>query len=416
MKPNLEDRVRGPVANATVMQPSARVVVHLADDRPVDGHEAATRLEIARRLALVKGIGFDGASRPEQLRSPDAEDTATAKSATSPTEPAPDPAGQATAAPPRRYHVPSHTLHADEAHALGIRDEHDLFGGIVPHAFVATKAITHPLVDLQAQAPVGWSHAFADCVANVVLPGYTAFSVDDARRAGRRLLVHGPARVKEVCAMGGHGQTVVEDDAALDRVLARTDAADIARHGIVIEQNLADVTTWSVGQVRVDDLVVSYWGTQRLTTDNFGETVYGGSDLRLVRGPLEALLTLPMPDGARRAVEQARVYDAAADACFPGFLASRRNYDMVEGLDQQGQPRSGVLEQSWRMGGASGPEIAALQAFRADPSLDRLRARSVEVFGDSPPPPDGAVVYFWGTDPLAGPLTKYTIVDTDADG
>ena len=59
------------------------------------------------------------------------------------------------------YTVPSGTvvgLH--EAHELGLNEEGDLFGGVVPQPFVETKAITHPLVRPDAVAPVGWSRDF----------------------------------------------------------------------------------------------------------------------------------------------------------------------------------------------------------------------------------------------------------------
>jgi hypothetical protein len=39
----------------------------------------------------------------------------------------------------------------------------------------------------------------------------------------------------------------------------------------------------------------------------------------------------------------------------------------------------------------------------------------VERFGPLAPTPDGAVVYFQGEDPQAGPLTKYTVVHRDGD-
>jgi hypothetical protein len=37
----------------------------------------------------------------------------------------------------------------------------------------------------------------------------------------------------------------------------------------------------------------------------------------------------------------------------------------------------------------------------------------VEIFGASPEPPPGATVHFRGTDPQAGPLTKYTLIEPD---
>ena len=193
------------------------------------------------------------------------------------------------------------------------------------------------------------------------------------------------------------------------------DPAELARHGLVLEEDLAEVTTYSVGQVRAAGLVASYWGTQRLTPDNRGAAVYGGSDLVVARGGFDALLGSPTPEAARLAVAQARAYDAAAAACFPGLVVSRRNYDVAQGLDAAGRPRSGVLEQSWRVGGASGAEIAALEAFRPDPALRVVRASTREVYGDSAAPPPHAAVYYRGTDEQVGPLAKYALVEPRAD-
>jgi len=61
-------------------------------------------------------------------------------------------------------------------------------------------------------------------------------------------------------------------------------------------------------------------------------------------------------------VAAARRYDEATVE-FHGFTASRRNYDVGQGVGADGRPRSGVLESSWRMGGASSAELAALTAF-----------------------------------------------------
>jgi len=308
------------------------------------------------------------------------------------------------------YFVPAETLVSVEtAHELGIRTENDLFGGVVPYPFVATKAITHPLVDAQARAPEGWSHDFGRRVADSILLGYAAFSPEDARRAGERMLKSGPARVKESRGIGGRGQIIVADSGELDAALNEMQAEELARYGIVIEQQLEEVATYSVGQVRVAGLMASYCGSQRLTQGNDGHTVYGGSDLLVVQGDFDALLELDLSPEIRLAVEQARKYDAAAAEEFPGLLASRRNYDVARGRDPGGQWRSGVLEQSWRIGGASAAEVTALAAFRADPDLRTVRAATVEVHGQCEPPPH-AIVYFSGKDERVGPITKYAVI------
>jgi len=108
---------------------------------------------------------------------------------------------------------------------------------------------------------------------------------------------------------------------------------------------------------------------------------------------------------------QARAYDAAVMDSFPGFFASRRNYDVLQGLDSRGSLRTGVLEQSWRVGGASSAEIAALLAFRAEPALSSVRAACVEVYGENHTPPPNATVSFRGDDERVGFITKYTLVE-----
>jgi hypothetical protein len=357
------------------------VVVHSAGGSSrARGHEAVTRTGIARKLAALKGFAFAGEHDPSRRY------------------------------PGPVYLVPACTLVGSEtAQALGIRGEHDLFGAVVPHAFVATKVITHPLVAEGAAAPAGWSDAFPKRVRDAVLEGFSVFTAEDARRAAARLLERGPVRLKPVRAMGGRGQEVIETIGELEAAIAALPPEEFASHGLVLEEDLTDVTTYSVGQVRVGALLASYWGTQRLTTDHNGATVYGGSDLVIARGGFDDLLALGPPPEARLAIAQARAYDAAAMACFPGLLASRRNYDVAQGTGPAGR-RSGVLEQSWRIGGASGAEIAAPEAFHADPTLAAVRASTVEVYGACEPPPH-ATVYFRGTDEEVGMITKYALVE-----
>jgi hypothetical protein len=94
------------------------------------------------------------------------------------------------------------------------------------------------------------------------------------------------------------------------------------------------------------------------------------------------------------------------------FFASRRNYDVIAGRDRDGIQRVGVLEQSWRIGGASPAELLALRAFAAQPGLQRLRAACREVHGDATPPAHAAVCYH-GDDPGLGALLKNATVEDD---
>jgi hypothetical protein len=350
-------------------------------------HECATRAHFAQRLAALMGYAFAGAY-DEQL-----------------------PYGCAP------YFVPSDTVvDPAQARAMGITGVDDLFGGVVPHAFVATKAITHPLPGIDALRPVGWSTRLAAEIGDAVLPGFSCFSGEEARKAGRALLADGFVRVKPVSATGGRGQVVVRSADALDQCIDAMDEAGIAPGGLVLEANLEDPRTRSVGQLKVAHSVVSYCGEQRMTRDNAGQEVYGGSDLTLVRGDFDALIDSVAPSPPlRRAIEQARRYHRAVTDCYGGFFASRVNYDVAQGVDGRGRWHSGVLEQSWRVGGATGAEIAALEVFRRNPDCLRVRASCFEVYG-SAPVPGNAIVAYQGTDGEIGPLSKYTLLmNADAD-
>lgn len=292
------------------------------------------------------------------------------------------------------YVLPTQTLVGPAAAGqLGVKGPQDLWGGYVEHDFICTKAISHGLLSRHACAPDGWAALFSERVRSVVLDGLSVFALDDARPAAEHLLDSGPIRLKPVHACAGRGQEVIRSLDEFELILARPDAKALFSEGVVLEQDLSDVVTHSVGQSYIGDTVLSYCGDQYLTEDAHGEQVYGGSNLLVVHGNYDDLLKLDLPDDARLAIQQAQVFDRAADEAYPGFYASRRNYDIAQGLDSRGRRRSGVLEQSWRMGGASSAEVAALQSFVNDPGMRAIRVSSVETYIDQVLPADAIEVY-----------------------
>jgi hypothetical protein len=337
-------------------------------------HEAQTLTEVARAIARLVGQDFGGLYDPAKRNG----------------EPL--------------YFVPGHTLVGGE---LGIEKEEDFFGGRVPYAFVGRKTIAHPL--LGSRAPQGWSPRFAERVREAVLPGFSAFHIDDAREAAKQLLEGGPVRLKPAAGVGSRGQHVVERPQDLDDALQQIDSAD----GVAIERNLVDVATYSVGQVCVGGMHAFYIGTQSLTQDNKGNNAYGGSALIVVRGSYDSLAGITLPAELAAAVRHAHMFDAAAMEEYPGLIASRRNYDVARGRDSSGREHCGVLEQSWRIGGASAAEIAALTALRDDPDLQAVHASTVERYGENIEVPEDATVLFSGVDARAGALTKFVVVDAD---
>jgi Protein of unknown function (DUF3182) len=356
------------------------VVVYFSPvNEPMYEHERATLHAVAGRIAELKQCEFAGLFSEGQN---DAREL---------------------------FFVPDETLTRTEAARLGIRRPTDFFGGTVPHAFVGTKAITHQLADAKAERPPGWSTEFARRVGHVVLPGYTVFDVRDAQVAARRLFRIGPVRLKNAFSAGGGGQTDVKDRAELDALLEQFPHDQLAAHGLVLETCLREVVTRSIGQIFLCGRLITYHGVQRTAANNEGRTVYAGSHLVCVQGGWEALDRMPMSADTRRAVRQAVRYDAAMEV-YPGFMASRRNYDVAQGIDGAGQERSGVLEASWRSGGASTAELEALACFIQDPEIQVVEACAVKHFGGDHHPPRRAIVHFDGDDPRDGPIMRYTVV------
>src|SRR5919201_1062619 len=203
------------------------------DRNPLTEHEAATQTAVALMLAELTDCDFGGIWDPTfQYRG-------------------------------RVFFVPEEALVVDEAAQLGIASPDDLFGGVVPYRFAKTKAVTHALVAPDATRPPGWCDAFTAAVAPAVLPGFTAFTREDAREAASRLLTTGEARIKKTLASGSRGQRVTKTLDAVDAVLETIADDELAECGVVIETNLHDVTTSSVGQVCVDGYASSYVGIQR---------------------------------------------------------------------------------------------------------------------------------------------------------
>jgi hypothetical protein len=359
---------------------AARRVVNYATSRPrMHTHERATFMEVAKRLAALQGFEFAG----------DYESARDYRA--------------------RLYYVPDDTLLSEVAVRLNIRDENDVFGGVVPFQFSATKIITHARLDQDAVVPHGWSDQFAERVGDVVHRGLSAFSEEDAYRSGVRLLERGPIRLKPSRESGASGQIVIKDIEDLRSSLDAFDDRELRNFGLVLEENLEKITTCSVGSIRTAGLTASYYGTQDLTPNNVGALVYGGSKILVVRGSFQRLLEFPLAQNAHLAVKQAVAYDTAARDVFPDLILSRCNYDVGQGWNAQGQWRSGVLEQSWRVGGATGAEIAAIEALQNDSSLNVVSTLCIEKYGQMDDLPPTAVIYFRGIDEQVGPLTKYAM-------
>jgi hypothetical protein len=367
--------------NASSADHDLAVLVHSGGQKAARGqHEIETQRALAGQLAALIGVPFAG-DIDEARRYP------------------------------HRYLIPDDTLLLDDARRMGVTREDDLFGGVVPYPFVATKVVAHRLPPGAREKPTGWPDGLVDRIGHLVLPGYSAFARDDAHAAAAVLWKDGTVRLKRPSGIGGSGQAVIADANELDAQLDDIGDDTLRTEGIVLERDLRDIATYSVGWLRIRAHEASYYGVQHLTRNNHGHEVYGGSDLVVVRGGFDALERLDMPEDARMSIRLAREFDAAIHDAFPDFFASRRNYDVACGTNDQGEHVCGVLEQSWRLGGASGAELGALRAFADDPALAVVRASTVEIYGADADVPADACICYRGVDPHSGPITKFYMVE-----
>lgn len=311
------------------------------------------------------------------------------------------------------YVVPSDTLSVEQAYALGIQWVDQFFGGIVPFPFVGTKLVSHPLVAMHASAPKGWRHQHPHRLSGLVVPGWGAFSVSDLHEAAGRLLGEGAVRLKLAEGRGGGQQWVVPDLASL-KILLEGEAALAAgiEAGVVVERDLRRPVTLSVGHVILPTLSLSYLGYQREARDRHGASRYGGSRLCCIRGSLSMLLETLGEPRERLAVEQASAYHDAMFEAFPELVISRANYDVIQGFDAQGNWHSGVLEQSWRIGGASPAEIIAAEVL-SNGKRQRVETAYVECYEADAVAPEGAEVVYRATNDT-GDAPTLTYVEVQA--
>lgn len=274
------------------------------------------------------------------------------------------------------YYLPVRTLTLEQARSLGIEGPADLYGGVVPYEFLAYKCVTHPLPQADMVRPQGWNDELSLSLRHDVLPGFSVFSAEDALRTMSLLDQAGQAgiRVKLAVANAGKGQSVVYSRHELEELLALPAWKDQLAHGLVLEENLPQSHTFSVGQTQIGDLLLSYIGQQHQTLNHAGESVYGGTTLLAARGGFDQLFQLKAVERAHYLIDVALDYEKRISAAYPQFYASRRNYDVILGRNGRGEYKAGVLEHSWRCGGASVAEILALRTLQRHPERTHTHA------------------------------------------
>ncbi len=279
-----------------------------------------------------------------------------------------------------------------------IESEKDFFGGIVPRAYQSTKAIMHPLVSREAACPLGWSHEFSQELVHLdlVLPGFTVFNIEDIRTAFNHLYDKGvyQIRLKDPLGYLGMNQFVVTSFQELEQFISDkiVDNEKLQQYGLVVEENLhpEDLKTYSVSFVTVGFHQVHCIGVQR-----FSQGLYGGTDFvimqtgKYILPELLARVGIFNKEDAQVIIDKALLFRALLNKHIPEIKTARFNVDIVSGIASiysnstcELVKRFALLEQSFRVGGASAAEIWGLEYLLCHPSVDAVCASTYYRYGD----------------------------------
>jgi|GEM_PF-1490767 len=272
----------------------------------------------------------------------------------------------------KRYFVPDKPLTREEATNLGITSEDDLFGSVLNHPLHSSKAMLHRLVDGGATRSDGYSEAFANAISKVVLRGFTAFSEADALAGFDHLRQQGYAvRYKDPSQRGENSHVILNDSDELSSLLSDGSALErLAANGVVLEPNLKEPNTLSVGQLYLAGKRYSYYGDQQ-TTYIDGKAMYGGNTLTMVRGGYNELLGTTHDPDFHIAIKHASVMHEAYETILRP-TASRFNVDVLQGYGRPIEPLLGIIDQSLHIGDASPAEMAAILALNKNPNLAQV--------------------------------------------
>ena len=292
------------------------------------------------------------------------------------------------------FWVPDGPISQDEAQSLGIIDKSDMYGSI-SNEIVATKAVVHrpwnlPLSNKGFDFPQSFAHELAK--TNTTLPGYTAFSKNDAISAFNELSNRGyEVRTKEPLQTGMEGQTVVKSRAALEFVFTQLNEHHLRKYGLVLEANMINnsnnsITAYSIGRSTVYNKTVSYIGKQKTVVDTFGVMRYGGTSLLCFRGHIVNGNRFILGDTELTLIEKTMFIESQL-SLIPDLQFSRLNLNFIEGMikNESGNYKGlRFLEHTTRVGGASAAEFVALKLLTEDPNILAIELTSNVTYRESP--------------------------------
>lgn len=269
------------------------------------------------------------------------------------------------------YQVPAVTLVRDSVpNSIGTVE--DFYGTLVNHRSQVGKAILHKSVS--SNAPGFYSPDFAHRVRDLVLPGFSAFSKADLIRTFKKhesTQTHS-FRLKLPEKSDGHGQYQIRDQEHLDQILKTQSDKVVAEEGLVIEADLHDAQTISVGFAVLGNDTYSFIADQRNDVAE-GRQRYLGAGVIVIRGDMRRLVDATQSgSNHEKAVRTAQVFYDHYSHFDP--VASRLSFDYLTGYDKQREHLSGITDITARLGGTCPALLLSVLELKKNPQATAVKA------------------------------------------
>lgn len=257
----------------------------------------------------------------------------------------------------------------------------DFYGVRVQDLADVNKTVLHRSYSEMERPHVTWYNALAECaeVMGLVLPGVSLYPKErEAASAAEEMLSCSPFRSLRVKDAGGSDMAGQFSFNAVDQLIDHLHKTYsrcpwyIPEAGLVIEPDLQNPVTYSVGQIELGRNFFSFLARQKeihyIDANGNTSNKFGGVDLQVFRGQMAKVSKSNMLNPHQSQLMNMGAQFLAAQKDFLGIEATRISYDILEGKancrDSEGQAGKiflrGITDITARVGGTDPGALLAI--------------------------------------------------------
>lgn len=263
------------------------------------------------------------------------------------------------------YLVPPKTREIAGIKKQGVESSADFYGHAAEYLEHADKSVFHTLIS--RSNPGFYSEAFARSVQPFVLPGVSIFDVQDIEKGYEKMAAGDyDVRLKLANESNGLGQFVMKNRSQAKEIGNQLDSELLRKKGAVLEPNLLNPHTISVGYGIYGKDQYSFIALQKNgEIDSEGRSRYMGATVRVVRGDLRNLSKVTKNQEENLAIRSCTSFRDRYESF--DSISSRLSFDYLFGEDKLGKTHSGVTDITARLGGTCPALILSAQDLKDNP-------------------------------------------------